>query len=521
MRALKGLLIYIGIVLAIIFGMGILLFAAMFFIPSFRILGVGVVHGNHSDNASILLTDYSGYSQIDLSVNSKNIDLQVVPAVTTKENKDADNYITADLNTSVFGLAYNITEYSVIKKVDIKDNVLKITINITEPNGMISYTGTGVVVTIPHLEKVNLSVNTEKGVISVGGSGSTHQLNLSGLNVTTTSGNFSIANCYHDLQNKIADLSSMNLTTKSGTFSFENIENLSVDNKIKLNGSDGRFVFKNIIGSLNIRGSGVRLEAKHIKSGSEGFEFFCDNGVFKIQKLESGIGTENSIVTENCNINIEEVYGNTGIFSTFGNVDINTLHGVTLIKNTHGNVKVNHANEDLNIDTEYGNITVESYKRNGIFTSKRGNINVKSTSEYEDKLKTKIINEDGEINVDNKINKLLIETTGKSKVSVIFREIKGGLSEDQAFQHRVIIADNGHATVYLPTINLTPFKFKALGNITGEISGLVPEYEGNKVKSSEKDQFFPKASEENIEECRKSCYFEFLGNIHFAGYQNV
>ena len=123
---------------------------------------------------------------------------------------------------------------------------------------------------------------------------------------------------------------------------------------------------------------------------------------------------------------------------------------------------------------------------------------------------------------DNKINRLLITTTGSSKVEITYREIKGGLEDpSHVFQHKVNLSANSSAVVYMPTANYnTPFKFKAKGNISGEISGLTTEYEGAEVKSSDDFQFFPSASEESQSECRKSCYFEFYGTIVFKGYIN-
>ena len=74
----------------------------------------------------------------------------------------------------------------------------------------------------------------------------------------------------------------------------------------------------------------------------------------------------------------------------------------------------------------------------------------------------------------------------------------------------------------MPTQNYnTPFKFIAKGDISGEISGLIPEYGGDKVKSSDDFQYFPSASKENEELCRQSCYFEFYGTIVFRGYLNA
>jgi len=159
---------------------------------------------------------------------------------------------------------------------------------------------------------------------------------------------------------------------------------------------------------------------------------------------------------------------------------------------------------------------------NGKFVSRKGDINVKSTGEYVQGVCTQIENEDGKIIVDNKVNKLLVNTTGSSKVEVTYREIKGGLDDPKdVFQHKVNLGKYSSAIIYMPTANYkTPFKFKAKGNISGEISGLTSEYEGDEVKSSDDFQFFPSASEESQAECQKSCYFEFLGTIEFRGYIN-
>lgn len=517
MKALKGLLIYVGIVLAIIVGIAILLFAGMYFFPSFRVLGVGVVHGDRSASENVLLSDFSGYDSVELSVSSKNIAITVSPEEMTNPE------IRSNLDLNVFGLAYDITEYGIVlQSAEVVDNILRVSYNVTEPSGLISYTGSNMQVVVPSDLPVNLNISTGSGEVKVIG-GETSSINLQSLNLSSSSGDFGIFDCYHDSESETLNLQNLIVNTKSGDFDFSNIQNINVKNTIKVNGNNAKLIFNNLTGSMNIVGSGIKLVANHIKTGLEGFEFFCDTGVFKLDKLETAIGVENAIVTENSNIEIGEIIGETGIISTYGNIYIGTIHDVTMIKSEHGNVTINHANEDINITTEYGNINVKDYKRNGIFTSKRGNINVKNTGEYEDRVYTKIVNEDGEINVDNNINKLLVETTGKSKAIIIFRQIKGGIIDpNQVFEHRVNISNYGSASVYLPAINFnTPFKFKAYGNISGEISGLTPEYEGNTVKSSEDYQYYPIASEENKELCQQSCYFEFYGTITFKGYQNV
>ena len=78
MRALKGLLIYVGIVLGIILGIGVLLFGVMYFVPSFRIAGVGVVHSSDIVKDSIVdLAEYPTLTNYVLNVSSKNISINI------------------------------------------------------------------------------------------------------------------------------------------------------------------------------------------------------------------------------------------------------------------------------------------------------------------------------------------------------------------------------------------------------------------------------------------------------------
>ena len=76
MKALKGLLIYIGIVLASILGIAIILFGIMYFVPSFRIFGVGVVHdGSKEDGTAVDISNFSGFSDIELNISSKKVSI--------------------------------------------------------------------------------------------------------------------------------------------------------------------------------------------------------------------------------------------------------------------------------------------------------------------------------------------------------------------------------------------------------------------------------------------------------------
>ena len=65
MKALKGLLIYIGIILSIICGLCLIVFAIMYFVPSVRVFGMSCVHFKETNSTeSIKLNDYTGYTDI-------------------------------------------------------------------------------------------------------------------------------------------------------------------------------------------------------------------------------------------------------------------------------------------------------------------------------------------------------------------------------------------------------------------------------------------------------------------------
>ena len=512
MKALKGLLSYIGIVLASILGIAIILFAIMYFVPSFRIYGVGVVHdGKKEEGTAVDISNYSGFTEIELNISSKKVSVYL-------DNAESDSKINYIFTKNVFGIAFDITEYKVLKDVELKGTTLKVNIIVTEPEGWISSNSSSISITLPQSFNYSLMANTTSGKVVLGKS--SEMSNIKNLTINTTSGGFTFGTTKEEGTTTTKTLNTLNLSTKSGLYDLSSIDNLTCNNTIKLEGENGTFKFKNVNASLNATGKGIKLDADEIVTDINGFKFISENGFFQIGKINTMAGAENTIVTENCDVKIDEVLGKTGIVTTYGNINIGILNDYATLQSEHGSVTIKKAKSDLIISTTFGNITVEGYESNGKFVSKRGNINVKSTGDYRQGVYTSIENTDGSIVVDNKVNRLLVKTYGSSKVEIKYREIKGGLDPVNVFQHKVNLADSSSATVYMPTVNYnTPFKFIAKGNISGEISGLVPEYGGDKVKSSDDFQYFPEKSVKD--ECMTSCYFEFLGTIYFQGYLNV
>lgn len=515
MRALKGLLIYVGIVLGIILGIGVLLFGVMYFVPSFRIAGVGVVHSSDIVKDSIVdLAEYPTLTNYVLNVSSKNISINI-------NSKDEGSDVNYSFGNSVFGIAYDMTEYKVIKSIEKDGDTLKINITLTEPNGLISAKNSSLNIFVPKNLRYSIMTSTNAGSIDIGTSKSNFEIN--NLTISTTSGRFTLGSIGTTVDESVSTiLNSLNLSTNKGLFDLRAINNLTVLNTIKLQATNGTFMFDSVNASFNVTGKGIKLDANTITTDSNGFKFISENGYFDINKIVTPAGVENTIVTENCDVKINEITGRTGIVTTYGNINIGTLSSLAILQSEHGNVTISKALEDIKVTTKFGNITVNSYLKSAKFVSIRGNINVKSTGEYIQNAYTEIENTEGQVNVDNKINKLLLKTYGSSKCEITFREIKGGLTNPlDVFQHKIDIHKYGSALVLMPTVNYnTPFKFKAKGDISGRFSGVSAGNIGGEIYSSDEYQYYPQDSEASKEASKQSCYFEFYGTIRFEGYNN-
>ncbi len=512
MRALKGVFIYIGIVLAIILVIAMALFGFMYFIPSFRILGVGVTHVDKNIKGDTIGFSGYNYNSIQLSISSNKVPIEISASSET-------NGVDYSLDVSTFGISFDITEYRIIKDIELtSDKVLKIALTVTEPEGLISMSGSGVRVVVPTDKTFAMVLNTKSANITINANDE-NDVKLSKLSVNTTSGNF-----YYSRDNEVTktlSLSDLNLTTTSGTIDLSNINNLIVSSPIKINAERGVFEFANVKSSVDVKGTGITLSADSIETRSEGFSFLAENGKLKVGTLTSSAGVENSIITETAGVYITTLKGKTGIITSSGSIDIEETNHSTVIQSEHGAVSIKSAKDDININTHYGDILVNAYERNGTFVSKRGNIEVNSTSEYNDGYETYIENVNGEITIINRINKLRIETLGSSKVTVTFEKIKSGLAPDKVFEHSIKLNDKGSGKIYLPSGDTTvpAYEFTATGNISGTIKGLnTGDATGSSVTAKDTPQYYPDDSETSKNEAVSSCRFKFHGTIELEGY---
>lgn len=516
MKVLKSILIYVGIILAILFGLGIILFGIMYFFPSFRIFNVGLIHYNKDVmSETIDVDDYSGYDNIVINVNTKSLGVMVIPCEKYELTEDGEentdvplNEISCYLDLHIFGFASEITEYNVTTDVlKANGNKLNISYNVSEPKGWISTSGSEIVIEVPSDFNYTLNVTTESGDILLGNEDV--RLNLKALAIDTSSGETTITNICDFEEDEIV-LDYLNLKTDSSWIDLSMITNINVKTYTTIDSKSGGFTFENLFSSVVANGDNLTIKAKLI-SCDDGFSFVADKGTLEIEKLEGYNGCEVSVITEDCDINIGKLEGQSTFLTSSGKVIIGTIDDKCNIESDSANIEINNARELIHISTDSGDIVVKNYEKSADFVSHSGDINISNNSELQSDISTTVTATNGNIKVSNRINKLTLQTKGDAVVDITFKEIA-----TISFEHKVVLNSGSSAVVYLPANNYnTPFMFIAKGNISGQISGV---NSGLYVTSSDDPQYFPTSSDDVIEECKNNCSFIFNGTINFKGY---
>lgn len=531
MKALKGLMVYIGIVLAIIVLLCVGLFGVMYFVPSFKIMGVGVVNTSTAESGTIFLKDYEGITNIQLNVTGENIDYSILPYKYDAE-EDKSNIgqtIDFDINVKLFGISFDSSECRIIKNVERSGELLKVNFNITETNGLLSRSGKGVTIKIPNDDKFtyDMFLNIQDANISLG---SDYPVNIHNLSVSTNNGNLHASNLGKDVEEngkktRVLELLNLSLQTSGmGNFDFSSINTLKVENSIRLTAKMGDFKFQNIEADVDARGNDVALYADTITTKSNGLKFLTESGHFEVVKIVTADNIENMIVTNNCQIIVDEIWGKTGIDTEYGDIKIETLHNKSILYSKHGNIDIFKANDYISAESEFGDIEVDEYYHAGIFKNVKGNITVTSKSEYDQEYPflryTDIQNVDGNIKVNNNVNRLLVDNMkGTGKAEIVFHNIQDNLSEGHGFQHVIKLnsrCDGYHEVKVNTGTGSTPFKFKAIGTLEGEIAGFQNDKYGSKVMSKDELQFYPSNTEENKNLSETACFFYFEGKIRFG-----
>ena len=435
----KKVLIYIGVILAVLLVIVLICIAVMFFVPGTSVLGYRYVRVSSSDDrkfnssTSLSITGIqavdiiSDYTNIFIYPNTEAGEIRVVHKI---EISGFTKSIDANLEV----------DYEVVTKSFEEDNLSLKTLvyNITEPTGLMSNSSSYIYVYLPSditLNTISARSNSGNILYSSKRTKKNEPQVISCTNLylkTGEEGNVSITN-----EQKV---SNYYLGTGYGLVKFTDISTLEA-NKIKYDTYAGTLEYANKKGTATIaltnglyvksnkqKGVGPTIRVDNLL-GNLNIETF--NGYYKFSQIgDAENSSKVTLTTNNSKINIGSVYGQVSVLSDGDNISnsinidnlvggdevnnfdagsgsiyIKLLSGSTSFNSTSGSIKVDNAKADSNIwaHSTSGNIDIT------FSVSERSNNNYKTT----------ILSNTGNINVRNISNEVNLHILSSSKNSAL------------------------------------------------------------------------------------------------------
>lgn len=438
MKALKGVMIYIGIVLLSFIVICALVIGFMFMTKT-NVFGYYFVRAFENMQTVSGVTLDKGITKVNLTITTNNYGVVVEPI-----NDDTTYSDTTDIALSTDNqyigflkdegveneegkIVPNLLPQVDASKTSGKAGELNIEIKIAEPEGLLSISKMSVLrVQVPFKLtaegapiEYNLTIKTGNGDIDLQHSEDEHgkfacPLNVKSMNLETSKGNVTfdglgsvVAN--EEANNKL-ELDDLTINTNGGTFDFTNFEYVKVTNKVELKSKKANYLFKKLIacanmdngvyggaGGVEVNGTVVKLNADMVICGSDGFIFKTETGALKVKHLLTGrirvteiagnvvigkpdegeiIPYENTIFTDSAVVEIDNVVGKVGLFNEFGEVKIGLLSNQATMRTENGNITIQKSGLYWNVSVAN---STGSYSANSsiILYSTYGDITVK------------------------------------------------------------------------------------------------------------------------------------------------
>ena len=338
MRALAGVMKYVGIVL--ISGVLILAFCVglMFFMPKMRLFGY---YFRQVDARSQLMgepidlsSSFSG-DKIKLTIEAHDYDIIIQP-IEVKDKCAFYIYQETDYIGFLKGVKEN--EGTPLEKTVAKlyPERREASINksdpsagvyhwiFDEPQGILSMNAENkIVINVPYSKGgkplfYDLDITTHNGDIHLTNSVDEkdkylNTLNISGLSLKTNKGNAYFKGIGSNVDEgtegegentqktapKVLRLNNLDITTNGGTFDFRKFEKVTVLDKVELTSKKAKYLFNtvathdgnsegNLPNGIVVNGDNVEFRADSVYCGEDGFTFKSTTGVLDVKKLISG-----------------------------------------------------------------------------------------------------------------------------------------------------------------------------------------------------------------------------------------
>lgn len=320
-----------------------------------------IVVTSHQDSLKLSVSstnDYYGFLQATVDPETKKNTAEIYPRAIVNDKTWSDGGKTLTLSilmeepTGLFGFRKNNNLY-INLPFQVGDKVVKYNLDIETGNKNIEFK-TGSLVT-----RDSQNIETSQKL----------PLNVDSLVLKTKKGNAIISGIGSKI-NQVDEtivVDKLDISTNGGTFDFSQYKIVTVkENKLSLTSQNANYKFKKLIAEqgVEIVGDNVKFDADEVHCGQSGFLYKSTTGALRIGVLNSSNMTRFS-EKEIYNYRLPSdqtmtmVYENS-IFTESSDVEINEIVGKVGIVNTYGNVKIGHLSHQASITSENGNVTIKS-----------------------------------------------------------------------------------------------------------------------------------------------------------------
>ncbi len=482
MKIIKGVLTYTMLLIGGALIICMALIGCMFLFPNFKVFGWGVMFQSNklvtdikSEKFSPLEDQGNSDKVITLDIDAKLHDVEIY------QFSDSTEYISIQKYDDMFGLMKGSRDnYDGSVTLDkVKDNIenhYKIETKAIE--GAILKRTSRIIVYVPNRQNYVFNISTTNGNITINGGQkevagkveTATNLQVRGLNLKTTSGDFSWNNIYN--KEKVVSLNTLIAKTNTGKFDFTLGDDITLksskDSQYYLECKRGEFLFNNIdADKVNIVGDDVLVRANKLHT-EKSFYFNAPSGFFDVTTLTNNDKGLSTIITNNIDVKLDTVNGELAITTTYGDITVNKTMSNATLKSINGNITVGEANSSLSAISEHGDITVGKYSAKVYLKNKHGKIVATFDTDAERNYAnaSTMINEEGSITANKLILPTNLTTTSGGTINASYYLLP--THTKPRVEHEVNLQGGGKAYLQLPNTNA--FVFTGYGNISGRVS---------------------------------------------------
>lgn len=482
MKIIKGVLTYTMLLIGGALIICMALIGCMFLFPNFKVFGWGVMFQSNklvtdikSEKFSPLEDQGNSDKVITLDIDAKLHDVEIY------QFSDSTEYISIQKYDDMFGLMKGSRDnYDGSVTLDkVKDNIenhYKIETKAIE--GAILKRTSRIIVYVPNRQNYVFNISTTNGNITINGGQkevagkveTATNLQVRGLNLKTTSGDFSWNNIYN--KEKVVSLNTLIAKTNTGKFDFTLGDDITLksskDSQYYLECKRGEFLFNNIdADKVNIVGDDVLVRANKLHT-EKSFYFNAPSGFFDVTTLTNNDKGLSTIITNNIDVKLDTVNGELAITTTYGDITVNKTMANATLKSINGNITVGEANSSLSAISEHGDITVGKYSAKVYLKNKHGKIVATFDTDAERNYAnaSTMINEEGSITANKLILPTNLTTTSGGTINASYYLLP--THTKPRVEHEVNLQGGGKAYLQLPNTNA--FVFTGYGNISGRVS---------------------------------------------------